>query len=60
MQMTWIWNTKNIIMEKNFTCLYYNYRTYLDWVYMQHSKSRKQIIYGMNKYTENKKHLSRL
>ena len=49
-----------MIMEKNFTCLYYNYRTYLDWVYMQHSKSRKQIIYGMNKYTENKKHLSRL
>ena len=31
----------NMIMEKNFTCLYYNHETYLDRVYMQ------QIIEGL-------------
>ena len=25
----------NMIMEMNFTCLYYNHETYLDRVYMQ-------------------------
>ena len=35
----------NMIMEKNFTCLYCSHETYLDRVYMQQSKSEKHIYY---------------
>ena len=35
----------NMIMEKNFTCLYCSHETYLDRVYMQQSKSKKHIYY---------------
>ena len=33
--MTLIWNMVNMIMEKNFTWLYYNHEAYLDRVYIQ-------------------------
>ena len=51
MKMIWILKIleihllMNMIMEKNFTCLYCSHETYLNRVYIQQSKSKKHIHY---------------
>ena len=59
MQMIWILKIleihllMNMIMEKNFTCLYCSHETYLDRVYMQQSKSKKHIYYVWHDTSKN-------